>query len=314
VPRAVFPYDSRNARREAERLLGSHRFDRVLCYLPHVASLVPPDSSVRRFLVVQDVAHHVMSLNQRYAKNRFSSLARRWEVERMKAFEEAIYPRFEGCSVVSEAEADRLEGLLGTRRGIHVIPNGVAKMDDAPDSSSAPPCRRRLVYIGSMEGARNVEGATWLLTDIFPEIRKSVPDVALDIVGRNPPRALEELGQSARGVRVTGRVDSAASYLGEDAIFVSTNRVGTGIRNAVLEALGAGVPCLATPASLEGISGSRGTHYLVCEDAAEFAWEAVRLLRAPEAAADLGAAGQRLAREKYDWDQYFDQMAAMMEL
>lgn len=313
LPRPVYPYAHTAAKSLVRSLLHEEDYSRLLCYLGHVAPLVPTGLAVPRFLVVQDVLHHVMKLNTEYEGSLMRRIASRREVARMREYERRWYSQFDACSVVSNAEARRLEPLLGDRGKIHVIPNGVAIGPDAPDPENSPPLRRRLVYIGALDSPRNSRGVEWLLEEILPLIRREV-DVTVDIVGRAPPPGLVKLVRGLKGVQLTGRVENTAYYLNEDAIFVSTNRAGTGIRNGVLEAMASGVPCIATSVSLEGLEGISGQDYIVCDDSETFAWETASLVRSPSSAARLGRAGQELVRARYSWGAYQERVLSMMEL
>ena len=58
----------------------------------------------------------------------------------------------------------------------------------------------------------------FLLREIWPLLKKRLPDMRLDIVGSAPPRQLIELAESLDGVRIHGFVDDVRPFIARAAI------------------------------------------------------------------------------------------------
>jgi glycosyltransferase involved in cell wall biosynthesis len=76
--------------------------------------------------------------------------------------------------------------------------------------------------------------------------------------------------------------------------------MGVGTRLKILEALGAGLPVVATTIGAEGIEAKDGVDLLIADSADDFADRCVSLLQDAGLRERLAAAGKLLIKEKYD--------------
>jgi glycosyltransferase involved in cell wall biosynthesis len=227
---------------------------------------------------------------------------RRWllghDVHRVRRYEGSQYRRFERVVLVSEEDRRALVSI-DPRLDPVVIPNGVDADWYAPD----PDARvdpTRIVFHGSLEYGPNVSAADHLASRVLPIVRASVPAAHLVLVGRSPAprvRALERLP----GVRVEGDVPDVRPWLTGSAVYACTMRSGQGIKNKLLEAMACGVPAVATPQSLGGLTVTPGRELLVGDDEGSFARAVVRLLSDPAEAARLGTAGRAYVVAHHTW-------------
>ena len=107
--------------------------------------------------------------------------------------------------------------------------------------------------------------------------------------------------QQDHHLNVTGYVDDTLPYLQTAGVFLVPLRAGGGMRVKILNALAQGMPIVSTTLGAEGIDVRDGEHLLLADEPADFAAAVLRLLEDPALAARLGAAGRRLAEERYDY-------------
>ena len=138
----------------------------------------------------------------------------------------------------------------------------------------------RLLFVGSMLHAPNVDAARWLAADILPRIRARRPDATLSIVGE-PPReeALFPNGVPA-GVADCGWAADLRPHLDAAQISVAPLRYGAGMKSKVIEAFASGPAVVTTPIGVQGIDVVSGCEALVTpsDDADAFANAVVSLL------------------------------------
>lgn len=126
---------------------------------------------------------------------------------------------------------------------IHVIPNGVELPSDEGFKKTRPV--RRFLYLGRL--STNIQRDVPGLIRAFDVLAADLPDVELAVVGggdlltetRNRARACRH----ADRIRVTGPGDPS-EWLGWADCFVLPSR-REGLSNALLEAMAAGLPCIA---------------------------------------------------------------------
>lgn len=100
--------------------------------------------------------------------------------------------------------------------------------------------------IGTWTWTPNFIGLDWFLREVCPLLP---PDVTVAVAGRLPPDVT-----APPGVRFLGRVPAADAFLRSCRIVALTSRAGTGVQLKTVEALGLGLPAVATPLSCRGFS------------------------------------------------------------
>ncbi len=83
-------------------------------------------------------------------------------------------------------------------------------------------------------------------------------------------------------MRVLGEVSDVRSYLVRADVSVAPLRIARGVQSKVLEAMGMGVPVVATPSAIQGIDVANGQELLIGQTAEEFAACVIRLLNDAE--------------------------------
>jgi polysaccharide biosynthesis protein PslH len=222
----------------------------------------------------------------------------RREVARVRHFEATEYRRFQRVVVVSEQDGSALRALDPSLH-VEVIPNGV-DMDAFAPMPDVPVDRDRIVFHGLMHFAPNVSAAEFVARRVLPRVRAVRPDAHLVLVGRGPTAAVRAL-EDLPGVQVTGEVPDVRPWITGSRVYACPMVSGTGIKNKLLEAMACGVPCVATPLALQGISAEPGRDVLVAADEERFAAELVRVLEDDELASDLSRAGREAVRTNHSW-------------
>lgn len=226
-----------------------------------------------------------------------SNLAARWlarrEAARFGRFEAEAYARADELVVVTQRDADVLRGRNATLQPT-VIPNGVdtVRFSPAPKDISGS----AIVFHGAMDYAPNVDAAQFLVRDILPIVRQRHPDARVVLAGRNPNAAVREL--SAPNVSVTGELDSVAPVIQQATVYVCPMRVGSGIKNKLLEAMACGAAIVATPLATAGIGIQRGVHALIEDHAGSIASAVSDVLGDPQLRSGLGRAARELAEQR----------------
>ncbi len=148
-------------------------------------------------------------------------------------------------------------------------------------------------------------------------VLKEYPTVKLGICGDGVLREILEdqikSHQLEGAVRLWGRQDNVAKFLAAADIFVLPSR-WEGLPIAVLEAMSAGLPIIAT--KVEGVDEviDEGVHgFLVpVEDADALAQAILQLLRDPQLRARMGAAVKQRVNDMYSLDRMGEQYLALM--
>jgi GT2 family glycosyltransferase len=132
--------------------------------------------------------------------------------------------------------------------------------------------RKDLIYFGGFlagPGSPNEDAVVHLVREVLPLFWEQHPDVVLNIVGADVTPAVEALAGSH--VKVIGYVDDPGEWLRRARLHVSPMRFGAGIKQKLLDSIGAGLPFVTTEVGAEGFSLGPLREALVAETPADLA-------------------------------------------
>lgn len=201
---------------------------------------------------------------------------------------------YDASVVVTEAEADELANPA-LRSRVTVVGNGVEVRPCTP-----PPAEPRVGFVGAMDYHPNVDAVCWFADQVWPTVRRQVPEATFQIVGRQPTAKVTALARRP-GVEVTGQVPDAGACIDGFAVAVAPLRIARGIQNKVLEAMAAARPVVLTTLAATGIDARNGQHYVIADDAPATASAVASLLQAPHRSAALGRSARAFVHQRFNW-------------
>lgn len=224
-------------------------------------------------------------------------LARR-ESELLRRHESRLCDSFEAVTTVSEEDRQALNEVLPRPRHLSVIPIGVDTSDLQPIRRD--PQARAILSLAGPNWPPNVEGIRWFARQVYPLVRRQVPDSRFYICGAHPAPAVRALADRDPSIEVTGFVDPVV-YIEHAACLIVPLRQSGGMRVMILEALARGIPIISTSVGIAGLDLHPGEHLLVADTPSDFADAVALLLRDPELGERIAAAGRQRVVERYDW-------------
>lgn len=222
-----------------------------------------------------------------------------YDLMKLRRLERAACARTPHHVLCGAPDARRLDGRA-TGLTCHVVPNGVDPEHFRPTSTPRVP--GRLLFLGSLDYAPNVEALEWLLDGILPRVRASRPDAHLHVVGARPTPAVRSLVAAAgEGAELVGEVGDVRPHLAGASLLLAPLRVGGGSRLKIAEALAAGCPVVSTAVGAEGLELVDGEHVCLADGEARLAEASIRVLADPALAAELARAGRQRIVERHTW-------------
>lgn len=241
-----------------------------------------------------------------------------------KAIKKRLYHRFigrpdlnrsAGVFALTPLEAEQL-AALGVTAPVRILPNGIVVAAPAAPAVAAEFRRRHaiaaearvLLFVGRIMSKKRLED----ILVAFALLRSDLPKLILAIagnVGQDPAyharllKMTEDL-RCADGVRWLGFLDEQskpAAYAVAEA-FVHAS-VSEGMALAILEAMSAGLPVVATRGCYMRQAAAAGA-LLECDQGPAALADALRpVFEDPALAARLGAAARAHVAEEHDWDR-----------
>lgn len=217
-----------------------------------------------------------------------------------RSFAARLLQDMDGCTVASDKEREQVLDILPGYQPLTVIPNGVDTM--LYDGDFGPTEPDSLVFPGALTYRANLWAMQFFLKEVFPVVKARRPDVKLYITGRTDGISLEGL-PLGEDIILTGYLDDIRPRVAQSTACVVPMTVGGGTRLKILEAMALGTPVVATSKGSEGLEATSGKNVLIANEPAAFASGILQLLDNSALRTELIANGQKLVRERYDWDQ-----------
>jgi glycosyltransferase involved in cell wall biosynthesis len=185
-------------------------------------------------------------------------------------------------------------GRINPRALVHTVPLGIElslyPYRPPERGTQRPPT---LGLIGSFTWEPTCSGGRRLLTRLWPEIKRRVPEARLHLVGRSARAQFGGIA-SERDVTIEEDVADILPYFrGLDVLVYPPDRA-SGMKVKILEAFALGTPVVTNWDGVEGLAAADGVHAGIHDEDGGLIERTVRLLRDPTAASRQAFAARAL--------------------
>ncbi len=220
---------------------------------PHIAEIFIDD--IKRhckssFLAYFCVDLHYLRKQREYLITKDPAIleeARQWQIR-----EDRIMSKIDCFLTISDDEQKITLERFPERKTVRFP---VYYWDDLDKLAPIRDCRSDFLFVGGFAHAPNVDGLKWFLDEVWPKIRKALPEARIHVVGSKAP------------VEISTRTDSGLVFHGfisddrlreiyrSSRVVVVPLRYGAGVKGKTIEAMRNGVPIVATTIGIEGLPG-----------------------------------------------------------
>ena len=299
TPYIIKRFESGQMKDLVSKKIIENKFDLIFCdhvYLSqyiadNVAGNIPviPNNEDCGFTYYKRMTENSGIARSVYAQSQWKKLLD-YEIEVLKKYKVYI--------TTSEKEKELISAYYD-KAEIEVIENGVDTEYFSPGvRDDASP---NIVFTAWFKYYPNVKAAIDFTNNIFPEIKKVIPEIKFYIVGKEPPVSVKKL-EKTEGVVVTGYVDDVRDYMKNADAAVIPLQIGGGTRLKILEAMSMKVPVVSTVLGAEGLSVKDGENILIAKSDEEFVSKVINVIKDKQLSEKLSANGRKLMVEKYDWE------------
>jgi glycosyltransferase involved in cell wall biosynthesis len=137
--------------------------------------------------------------------------------------------------------------------------------------------RQGFISIGNFRHPPNWDSVLWLKQQIWPLIRKQLPNAEIHICGAYPPPKATDLHDVKTGFLVKGWIDDAIQAMQSAKVCLAPLRFGAGIKGKLAEAMLCSTPSVTTDIGIEGMQTELSWAGEVANDAQGIADAAVKL-------------------------------------
>lgn len=166
---------------------------------------------------------------------------------------------------------------------------------------------KSIIFTGIMDYEPNKDAVLYFYRSIYNKLKVNHPNLKFYIVGKNPGEEILKL--NSKDVIVTGFVDDIVEYISKATIYISPLRLGTGMKNKVLEAMSCKKPIVASKISVEGITELKNSKNIyIANDDDEWIRYVDYLLKNQEKRNEFGIKCRNIIESKYNWKVGFEKI------
>jgi O-antigen biosynthesis protein len=176
--------------------------------------------------------------------------------------------------------------------------------------------REHYVSIGNFRHAPNWDSVLWLKQQIWPKIRKKLPEAELHIYGAYPPKKATDLHCDKTGFLVKGWAEDALNVVESAKVLLAPLRFGAGIKGKLADAMLCGTPSVTTAIGAEGMTTDDMWPGIVIESVEAIVEGAVSLYANEnqwQAASNLAVTTRKILFSEADYLQAFKQQIIDIE-
>ena len=181
--------------------------------------------------------------------------------------------------LISETEMELLQNQFRIDKSLlYYLPFLVDEIDVATVSNWPTfEVRRDFAFIGNFLHEPNWDAVQYLKTNIWPLIRKSLPEVSMKIYGAYASQKVLQLHKPDEKFLVLGRAENAESVIRSAKVVLAPVRFGAGAKGKLIEAMQCGTPSVTTSIGAESMHGDLQWNGIIADDTEAIANAAIQL-------------------------------------
>jgi len=307
-PRARYPHGVAVGSDNLETVLrGLEASDLVWFFKLRTANMFPRWAWARSVVDIDDIPskfEESVMLAEPSTLRRVTPAMRVWSWKRR---ERLLAQRFTVLAVCSHSDREHLH-QIGVDAPIHVIPNGFDRPTRTPARQLTHP--PRVGFIGVFDHLPNVAGIHWFAREVWPKIKREVPDARLRVIGRLSDGPSKPSGAD---IDALGWVADPTDEMATWSAMVVPVRIGAGTRGKIAHAFSQRCPVVSTTLGAYGYGSENGDDMLIADTADTFAAACLRTIRDPQAAGAMAERAWQQFLQKWTWDAIRPQIWAAVD-
>lgn len=291
---------SHEAKKTVEYLLRHEYFDVIhaetFYIMPHI-----PKTNIPIILLEQTIEYkvyqHFVHLLPFYLRYFFY-----FDIIKLKYWERYYWKRAFLVGTVSETDKNHIRKIEPQIKPV-VIPNGAGDELIAYHLKKKDLKKPVALFVGNFSWLQNTEAANYLVTNIFPLLKKKIPLLKLIIAGQRTKDKLR-LAQNADIKLVdieTEETELVKKIYDQATIFIAPIFGPGGTRLKILAAMATGLPVISTKTGVTGLLVKDGYNVLTADKPADFVTQIKHLLSDEKLYNKIRTRAYTLVNEVYNW-------------
>jgi glycosyltransferase involved in cell wall biosynthesis len=310
TPYSVNFYRSKVMMKEVVKMINTYNIDIV-----HTDTLGLIDEILDNIKAIKILNHHniesdMMRRRAQDEKNFAKKLFLLREAYLLKNYESKFCPRYDLNIVVSTLDDRRLREINKDVKTV-VIENGV-DCDYYRYYPRTEECKG-LIFVGLLDWEPNTDAMVFFIKEVWPLLKKRFNNLTLTVIGRNPPKKLQDAIDESDGIILKGFVKDVRPFVKRAKVFICPLRVGGGTRLKILDALAQGIPVVSTEIGCKGLGLEDYKNVLIANTPQEFMEKIGQLLTDKELCNRLSRNGRVFVEKEYSFNIIGEKLSSLYE-
>ena len=175
--------------------------------------------------------------------------------------------------IISEYEMEVLKTVFKVDEALlHYLPFMLEPISETDYNAWLPfEEREHFVTIGNFLHPPNWDAVQYLKSDIWPLIRKQLPEAEMHVYGAYTTDKHRQLHSKKDGFLILGRVQDAMEVIGKAKVLLAPLRFGAGLKGKLIEAMQCGTPSVTTKLGAEAMHGNLQWSGAIADASEDFA-------------------------------------------
>ena len=285
--------------------------DLIHCDRMRMGQYALPYKNIPKVVDFTDSLVLFLERSKKYRNNPAARMIDAHERLTIPSYEKYLFEKIDLGLIISDLDRDYITKYIPDAN-LKVIPNNVDLEEFSPHSKPEPhlvDC----VFVGTMSYYPNQDLFRFLWKEIWPYINKALPKMKLHMIGPRTPMNIMKIN-GKRGLNVIGPLRNVSNALYREDIFMCPLRIGSGVRNKILEAFACGMTVVSTSLGAEGIKVQNGVEIIIEDEPKKFAEAIIELSKNPERRKKIGTSARSFVEKNYSSKILEDLENTYMEL
>lgn len=301
--------DTLKMHRAVDKELKNEHYDLLYSFFYKMVPFIEKHNEYKRYVDLNDAFAINYDRQIENSTKWYKTLFLKSERSRIYKYEKHCIDKFDKCIYVSQIDKNFMTDEAHKEKT--AVISVVCDTEYFKNENYAEYNSKEISYIGLMSYIANHDAVMYFIRNIFPLIKKRIPDAIFKVIGADPREELLEYAKNDKSVIVTGRVEDVREHLKTSAVSVTPIRIGAGLQNKILEAMSMGIPVVTSEVGANPITTNRSI-LPVAQTEQEYADKICEIMQNRDLRLELSQKSRQFVIDNFSRERFLKEMKKLV--